>query len=53
MFKVLLTVFTLSVLFVSVSASLNGLQARGGEDRKGTFNKYEEPYQYWFTMPNP
>ena len=51
MFKVLLTVFALSVLFVSVSASFDSVSARGSEDRKGTFNKYEEPYQYWPTFP--
>jgi len=53
MIKMMLTIFVLTVFFGSVTTFFDEAQARQGEDRKGTWNKYEEPYQYWFTMPNP
>ena len=53
MVKILLTVFAIIIFFGSAIPSFDEAQARQGDDQKGTLNKYEEPYQYWFTMPNP
>jgi len=49
--KVLLTVFALSILFTSVAPSFDVIQVRGDHDRKGPWNKYEDPYTLWPTMP--
>ncbi len=49
MLKVVLVSFCFFLLINGVSSSFE--EAYADHDRKGTFNKYEEPYKLWFEIP--